>query len=243
MTSGLLLGIVVAMGGGVALGWWLGRLGEGDRRRATEVYYEERLKVCERARGRARVEADELDQRLRAYEGDSATAAVERMRAQQLARNAAGNGVSTRTKPQHVREAVPAPPLATPAVTNGVPERSLASAAKQRRTRARGSRSRVAPERSNGNGHHRDGPSWLLGSADGDPDDLKAIRGLGPVLERGLNELGVFHFRQLAQMTAEDAAWLAPRLKVFPGRLLRDDWATQAREIDQRRSKHPGQIR
>jgi predicted flap endonuclease-1-like 5' DNA nuclease len=73
-------------------------------------------------------------------------------------------------------------------------------------------------------------PSWLISAANDDQDDLKVIRGLGPVLERGLNNLGVFYYRQVARMTPEDVEWLAPRLKIHPKRILRDDWASQARE-------------
>ena len=74
-------------------------------------------------------------------------------------------------------------------------------------------------------------------SANGDQDDLKAIHGLGPVLERGLNKLGIYYFRQLAKIKKSDAEWIAPRLNIFPGRILRDDWAGQARKCHRRKYK------
>jgi predicted flap endonuclease-1-like 5' DNA nuclease len=74
-------------------------------------------------------------------------------------------------------------------------------------------------------------PSWLLSSCDGEKDDLQAIRGLGPVLERGLNDIGIYHYRQLARMTHDDIEWLAPRINVFPGRIIRDEWAAQAKRM------------
>jgi predicted flap endonuclease-1-like 5' DNA nuclease len=78
----------------------------------------------------------------------------------------------------------------------------------------------------------RDGtPEWLLGAPDGPKDALTAIRGLGPIMEQRLNELGVFHFSQLARMTEENARWFAMRLGVVPGRLTRDRWAEQARSL------------
>jgi predicted flap endonuclease-1-like 5' DNA nuclease len=80
-------------------------------------------------------------------------------------------------------------------------------------------------------------PTWLLPSANGEQDDLQSIHGLGPVLERGLNKLGVFHFRQVARMTSEDAEWFASRLNIFPGRILRDDWAGQAKQCHRRKYK------
>jgi predicted flap endonuclease-1-like 5' DNA nuclease len=86
---------------------------------------------------------------------------------------------------------------------------------------------------SNGNGS----PQWLMPSANGDQDDLKSIHGLGPVLERGLNKLGVYYFRQVARMSENDVAWLAPRLNIHPGRILRADWAKQAKDCHRRKYK------
>ncbi|MEL7448464.1 MAG: hypothetical protein AAFN78_04600 [Pseudomonadota bacterium] len=76
-----------------------------------------------------------------------------------------------------------------------------------------------------------DQPPWLLSQPDGKPDDLKRIYGIGPVLERTLNELGVFHFRQIAALSATDVAWLASRINSFPDRIIRDRWVEQAQEL------------
>lgn len=72
-------------------------------------------------------------------------------------------------------------------------------------------------------------PGWLLRAPDGRKDDLKEIRGLGPVLERDLNRLGIFHFHQLARMTSKDVHWIAGRISSFPGLNKRYRWAEQAR--------------
>ena len=48
--------------------------------------------------------------------------------------------------------------------------------------------------------------------------------------DRDFNGLGVFYFRQLAQMTSHDVDWFAGRLKLVPGRILRHDWASQAKQ-------------
>jgi predicted flap endonuclease-1-like 5' DNA nuclease len=80
-------------------------------------------------------------------------------------------------------------------------------------------------------------PTWLMPSANGDQDDLKSIHGLGPVLEAGLNKLGVYYFRQVARMTKKDVEWLAPRLNIHPGRILRGEWAQQAKECHRRKYK------
>jgi len=36
------------------------------------------------------------------------------------------------------------------------------------------------------------------------PDDLKVIKGIGPVIERKLNEAGIYTFGQLGSLTAHD---------------------------------------
>jgi NADH-quinone oxidoreductase subunit E len=58
-------------------------------------------------------------------------------------------------------------------------------------------------------------------------DDLKLISGVGPKLEGVLNELGFYHFDQIAKWTDSEAAWVDTRLK-FKGRIERDGWIDQA---------------
>ncbi|WP_421791503.1 NADH-quinone oxidoreductase subunit NuoE [Hyphobacterium sp.] len=70
----------------------------------------------------------------------------------------------------------------------------------------------------------------LLKKAEGKPDDLKQISGVGPKLEGLLHELGVFHFHQIASWTADEIAWVDDRLK-FKGRIERDGWIEQAKKL------------
>jgi len=63
------------------------------------------------------------------------------------------------------------------------------------------------------------------------PDDLKLIVGVGPVLERMLHQLGVTTYRQIARWTERDIDEFDARLPEFPGRIRRDGWVTQAREL------------
>ncbi len=72
-------------------------------------------------------------------------------------------------------------------------------------------------------------PPILLGTAE--PDDLKLIVGIGPVLERMLRNLGIGSFRQIARWTARDIAEFDAKLTEFPGRIVRDQWVTQARAL------------
>jgi len=65
----------------------------------------------------------------------------------------------------------------------------------------------------------------------GEPDDLKLIVGVGPVLERMLHNLGVTTFRQIARWTEREVAEFDAKLPEFPGRIQRDQWVTQARAL------------
>lgn len=61
-------------------------------------------------------------------------------------------------------------------------------------------------------------------------DDLKLISGVGPKLEQTLNELGFWHFDQIAKWGADEIAWVDARLR-FKGRIERDDWMAQAKVL------------
>ncbi len=61
-------------------------------------------------------------------------------------------------------------------------------------------------------------------------DDLKKIKGVGPKLEQTLNELGFYHYDQVAKWTEAEIAWVDNRLK-FKGRIQRDDWIEQAKKL------------
>jgi predicted flap endonuclease-1-like 5' DNA nuclease len=65
----------------------------------------------------------------------------------------------------------------------------------------------------------------------GAPDDLKLIVGVGPVLERMLHQLGITTYRQVAWWTERDIDDFDDKLAEFPGRIRRDGWVTQAREL------------
>ena len=76
-------------------------------------------------------------------------------------------------------------------------------------------------------------------SGTGEPDDLKLIVGIGPVLERMLHNLGVTTFRQIARWSERDSAEFDAKLPEFPGRIERDQWVTQARELHQAKFGEP----
>ena len=62
-------------------------------------------------------------------------------------------------------------------------------------------------------------------------DKLQAIKGVGPAIEKTLNEMGIFRFQQIADMSEYDIDRIAKRLKGFRSRIYREDWIGQAREL------------
>ena len=71
----------------------------------------------------------------------------------------------------------------------------------------------------------------LLISTDGKEDDLKQISGVGPKLEKVLNELGIYTFSQIAEFTDDNVQWLDNYL-AFQGRIKRDKWIDQAAALE-----------
>jgi small subunit ribosomal protein S2 len=67
-----------------------------------------------------------------------------------------------------------------------------------------------------------------LAAPRGAPDDLTKLAGVGPQLASKLNDAGIFHYWQVAAMTAADVAALDAELKLN-GRIARDGWLAQAR--------------
>ena len=61
-------------------------------------------------------------------------------------------------------------------------------------------------------------------------DDLKELTGVGPVLEKTLNEFGIYHYRQIAGLKKIEIAEIDEALN-FKGRIERDDWIKQAKEL------------
>lgn len=62
-------------------------------------------------------------------------------------------------------------------------------------------------------------------------DDLKKVNGIGPVMEKKLNEIGIYTFDQVSKMTETEYNLLDSITGSFPGRAQRDDWAGQAEKL------------
>ena len=72
--------------------------------------------------------------------------------------------------------------------------------------------------------------SLLLSKPQGAADDLKKISGVGPKLENTLNQIGVFHFAQIARLSQKAIDELDDKLP-FKGRIARDKWVDQAKAL------------
>ncbi len=73
-------------------------------------------------------------------------------------------------------------------------------------------------------------PAGLDSPRGGTADDLKRIKGIGKVNEKKLNDLGIWHFDQIAAWTDAETAWVGAYLD-FPDRIEREDWVGQARTL------------
>ncbi len=76
-----------------------------------------------------------------------------------------------------------------------------------------------------------DQANLLTHPAFGESDDLELIVGVGPMLTELLHEIGVYYFWQIAEWTDADIAYVDGKLLHFRGRIERDDWVGQSREL------------
>ncbi|MEO9467496.1 hypothetical protein [Parasphingorhabdus sp.] len=67
--------------------------------------------------------------------------------------------------------------------------------------------------------------------AAGAPDNLRLIKGVGPKLNKLLNNLGVTRFDQIAAWKAPEIAEVDQYLETFSGRITRDAWIDQAKYL------------
>jgi len=81
-------------------------------------------------------------------------------------------------------------------------------------------------------------PFNIAASIEGsDIDDLKEIKGIGPLIEKKLNMLGIISFKQISELPSEALEQVAHALKFFPDRIRRDNWVQQALELSRLKTK------
>lgn len=107
----------------------------------------------------------------------------------------------------------------TPAAKGKVEKKDVAASAKAAREPAPSST--VAESK----------PELLSAARGGKGDDLELIWGVGPKLAKMLNEMGIWHYDQIATWTPAELAWVDARLTGFKGRAVRDDWIAQSKKL------------
>ncbi|MFC7357249.1 hypothetical protein ACFQO1_06095 [Jejudonia soesokkakensis] len=71
-----------------------------------------------------------------------------------------------------------------------------------------------------------------FGYADSDTkDDLTQIHGIGPYIERKLNEIGIYNYDQISRLKPHDIIVITELIDFFPGRIERDNWVAQAESL------------
>jgi predicted flap endonuclease-1-like 5' DNA nuclease len=71
-------------------------------------------------------------------------------------------------------------------------------------------------------------PRPLAASSHGPQDDLKRIRGVGVLIEKRLNAMGISRYEQIANWTSGEIDRVSQVLE-FKGRIEREGWVEQAR--------------
>lgn len=69
-----------------------------------------------------------------------------------------------------------------------------------------------------------------------DKDDLTKIEGIGPFLEKKLNDNGFFSYEQIAALDDEDIISVTRIIGHIPGRIEQDNWVQQAQELAQNKT-------
>ncbi len=67
-------------------------------------------------------------------------------------------------------------------------------------------------------------------------DDLKIIKGIGASIEKKLNGMGIYTYAQIADFTPEDEQRIGEAI-AFPGRIERDEWVKQAKDLNKKDKK------
>ena len=63
-----------------------------------------------------------------------------------------------------------------------------------------------------------------------DEDDVSLISGIGPAIARDLTEMGIVTFAQISELNDQEMRAINDKIG-FPGRVEREQWREQAREL------------
>lgn len=64
-------------------------------------------------------------------------------------------------------------------------------------------------------------------------DDLQMISGIGPFIEERLHAIDIYSFKQISNFNAKDIEKINIAIEYFAGRIERDEWVAQAKELIQ----------
>jgi predicted flap endonuclease-1-like 5' DNA nuclease len=71
-----------------------------------------------------------------------------------------------------------------------------------------------------------------FGKASGtEKDNFKMISGIGPFIEERLHALDIYTFKQISKFTKKDIETIDVAIEYFSGRIERDEWVAQAKEL------------
>ncbi|MFV0247472.1 MAG: hypothetical protein ACK5H1_00725 [Tenacibaculum sp.] len=62
-------------------------------------------------------------------------------------------------------------------------------------------------------------------------DDLTQINGIGSVVEKKLNNIGIYTYSQISKLSKEEIEAVTSLIQFFPGRIVRDNWKEQASNL------------
>ena len=68
-------------------------------------------------------------------------------------------------------------------------------------------------------------------ASEAEKDDLKKINGIGAFIEIKLNKIGIYTYNQISKFSKEDIVTITELIKFFPGRIERDSWVEQAKNL------------
>ena len=79
----------------------------------------------------------------------------------------------------------------------------------------------------------------LFNDADiSEKDDLKIIQGIGPFIEKKLNDIGIYTYRQISNFDQVLIDKVTTAIEFFPGRIQRDNWVGQAKTLYEKKSNN-----
>jgi predicted flap endonuclease-1-like 5' DNA nuclease len=68
-------------------------------------------------------------------------------------------------------------------------------------------------------------------ASENEADDLTNISGIGKWVNKKLNALAIFTYKQISRFNEDDIDEVAKAIEYFPGRIERDEWIIQAQEL------------